>query len=85
MSVYEEVEIEDMSFDATLRMFSYPCPCGDRFALSLEELEDGEDLANCPSCTLRIRVIYDQEYIDKKRLEVDSAEGASLQNEEPSK
>jgi len=32
-----------------------------RFTISLEELIDGEDLASCPSCTLRIRIIFDEE------------------------
>jgi len=35
MSVYEEVEIEDMEWDATEKHFTYPCPCGDRFIITL--------------------------------------------------
>ncbi len=27
--------------------------------ISLDELLDGDDIATCPSCTLRVRVIYD--------------------------
>jgi diphthamide biosynthesis protein 3 len=87
VSVYEEVEIEDMIFDKETEMYHYPCPCGDKFGISLEgkkkvynlhplvpliylflrdlflylELLDGEDIASCPSCTLQIRVIYDQD------------------------
>ena len=30
-----------------------------RFRITLEELWDGEDIAKCPSCTLRIMVIYE--------------------------
>ena len=83
-------------------MFYYPCPCGDRFQISLvrcakvvsmrwgvcqttlslslvfffecltdgfvpywqEELQNGEEVAHCPSCTLVIRVIYDPEDFD---------------------
>lgn len=26
---------------------------------------DGEDIGHCPSCTLKIRVIYDDEYLAK--------------------
>jgi DNA-directed RNA polymerase subunit RPC12/RpoP len=59
--IYEEVEIEDMTFDADTQLYSYPCPCGDKFSISLEELYDEEDIATCPSCTLRIRVIFDKE------------------------
>jgi diphthamide biosynthesis protein 3 len=59
MSIYEEVEIEDMEFDEQEQMYYYPCPCGDKFRIGLEELHDGEDIAKCPSCSLRIMVIFD--------------------------
>jgi diphthamide biosynthesis protein 3 len=61
MSIYEEVEIEDMTYDEKDFSYTYPCPCGDLFRITLEELYDGEDIAKCPSCTLRIMVIYDEE------------------------
>ncbi|GAX12534.1 diphthamide biosynthesis protein 3 [Fistulifera solaris] len=60
MSIYEEVEIEDMFFDEEQLVYTYPCPCGDKFRITLEELHDGEDIAKCPSCTLRIMVIYEE-------------------------
>lgn len=59
MSVYEEVEIEDMIYNGEDYSYTYQCPCGDIFRITLEELYDGEDIAKCPSCTLRIMVIYD--------------------------
>ena len=58
---YDEVEIEDMDYDEELEMYFYPCPCGDRFQISKEDLEDGERVADCPSCSLLIKVIYDGE------------------------
>ena len=61
MSIYEEIEIEDMVFNQEQEVYYYPCPCGDEFNISLEELYDGEDIASCPSCTLRIRVIFDED------------------------
>ena len=61
MSIYEEIEIEDMDYDSVERVYTYPCPCGDKFRITLEELYDGEDIARCPSCTLRIMVIYDED------------------------
>lgn len=60
MSIYEEIEIEDMTFDPDELVYTYPCPCGDKFRITLEELWDGEDIAKCPSCTLRIMVIFDE-------------------------
>lgn len=64
-SIYEEVEIEDMQYDEETQVYSYPCPCGDKFSIALEDLHDGEDIATCPSCTLRIRVIFDEETLPK--------------------
>jgi diphthamide biosynthesis protein 3 len=61
MSIYEEIEIEDMIYDEEDYSYTYPCPCGDKFRITLEELWDGEDIAKCPSCTLRIMVIYDED------------------------
>mmetsp|Transcript_18817 Transcript_18817/g.26679 ORF Transcript_18817/g.26679 Transcript_18817/m.26679 type:complete len:113 (-) Transcript_18817:390-728(-) len=68
MSIYEEVEIEDLDFDPKKQIYSYPCPCGDRFTIKLEDMwEFGEDIATCPSCTLRIMVIYDEDDLPELR------------------
>lgn len=56
---YDEVEIEDMDYDESLEAYFYPCPCGDKFTITKEQLRDGEEIARCPSCTLIIKVIYD--------------------------
>lgn len=70
-------QIEDMEFDEENLVFHSPCPCGDRFEISLvcsnfvlyalaetncaeqSQLQESEDIARCPSCSLIIRVIYD--------------------------
>jgi diphthamide biosynthesis protein 3 len=59
MSIYDEIEIEDMTFDPTLQIYHYPCPCGDRFEINIDDLRDGEDIAVCPSCSLMIKVIFE--------------------------
>lgn len=60
MSVFhDEIEIEDMEYDEDNETYYYPCPCGDRFEITKEELANGEDVAKCPSCSLLIKVIYD--------------------------
>lgn len=56
---YDEVEIEDMSFDETRNCYTYPCPCGDKFIITMDQILDGEEIAKCPSCSLIIKVIYD--------------------------
>lgn len=59
LSIYDEIEIEDMTFDPNLQIYHYPCPCGDRFEIVIDDLRDGEEIAVCPSCSLMIRVIFD--------------------------
>ncbi|XP_015995711.1 DPH3 homolog isoform X1 [Rousettus aegyptiacus] len=57
---HDEVEIEDFQYDEDLETYFYPCPCGDNFCITKEDLENGEDVATCPSCSLIIKVIYDK-------------------------
>lgn len=56
---YDEIEIEDMTWDDVKKVYHYPCPCGDRFEISKAQLANYEDIATCPSCSLIIRVIFD--------------------------
>lgn len=66
IAVYDEVEIEDMTYDETLQIYHYPCPCGDQFQIALADLQDeATDIAVCPSCSLMIRVIYDLDNLPK--------------------
>jgi len=58
-NVYDQIEIEDMTYDETLQLYHYPCPCGDRFQIAIDDLRDGHDIAVCPSCSLMIRIIFD--------------------------
>ena len=58
-NIYDEIEIEDMTWDATLGIYHFPCPCGDRFEVGLADLRKGDDIAMCPSCSLMIRVIFE--------------------------
>ena len=59
LNIYDEIEIEDMTYDPTLQIYHYPCPCGDRFEINIADLRDGEEIAVCPSCSLMIKVIFD--------------------------
>ena len=69
VQIYDEIEIEDLDWKAELGVFYYNCPCGDKFTISLNQLMKGEDVAECPSCTLRIRIIYQRS--DLKPFEED--------------
>lgn len=62
---YDEIEIEDMTHDKDAGVFTYPCPCGDRFIISIEDLMNGEDVAPCPSCSLKIKVVFEPETLER--------------------
>ena len=64
-----------MTYDETLQIYHYPCPCGDRFEINIDSLRDGEDVAVCPSCSLMIRVIFDAEDLPKKKEQEGGEEG----------
>lgn len=68
-NIYDEIEIEDMTYDPALQTYTYPCPCGDRFQISIDDLRDGEEIAVCPSCSLMIRVIFDVDDLPKPEEE----------------
>ncbi|KAH0544791.1 Diphthamide biosynthesis protein 3 [Glutinoglossum americanum] len=59
VAFYDEIEIEDMAYDAVLQLYHFPCPCGDRFEIAIADLRGGEDVAVCPSCSLMIRVVFE--------------------------
>ncbi|XP_035218837.1 DPH3 homolog [Stegodyphus dumicola] len=70
MSVYhDEVEIEDFEYDEETGTYYYPCPCGDRFEITKEDLANGEDVATCPSCSLVVKVIYNPEDFQRNEEE----------------
>jgi diphthamide biosynthesis protein 3 len=35
MGAYDEIEIEDMTWNEELQAFTYSCPCGDLFQITL--------------------------------------------------
>ncbi len=39
--MYDEIEIEDMTWDAEKTTFFYPCPCGDKFFITLVGVSRG--------------------------------------------
>jgi diphthamide biosynthesis protein 3 len=34
-NIYDTIEIEDLDFEKRNLTFYYPCPCGDKFAITL--------------------------------------------------
>ncbi|KAF2497624.1 zf-CSL-domain-containing protein [Lophium mytilinum] len=72
MSFYDEIEIEDMTYDSALEIYHYPCPCGDRFEIAIADLRDGEEVAVCPSCSLMIKVIFEVDDLPKEEKKEDA-------------
>ncbi|XP_053615501.1 diphthamide biosynthesis protein 3 [Plodia interpunctella] len=72
---HDEIEIEDFEYDDEEEMYYYPCPCGDRFQISKEELIAGEEVATCPSCSLVVKVIYDLEKFKAESEEIQKEDG----------
>ena len=56
-STYEEVLLSEMTFEEEEGMYYWECPCGDMFEISQAELDEGQDIAHCPSCSLTLRVL----------------------------
>jgi len=54
-----------MDYDEDLGAYTYQCPCGDIFRITLEEMLDGEDIARCPSCSLVLTVVYDADLLPR--------------------
>lgn len=68
-NIYDEIEIEDMTYDPAIQIYHYPCPCGDRFEIAIADLRDGEEIAVCPSCSLMIRVVFEVDSLPKEEEE----------------
>mmetsp|Transcript_35509 Transcript_35509/g.80628 ORF Transcript_35509/g.80628 Transcript_35509/m.80628 type:complete len:88 (+) Transcript_35509:72-335(+) len=72
-SVYEEVDLSEMTYEADDDTYYYECPCGDMFEITKDALVSGETIAHCPSCSLLIRVLVPEGF------------GAKMQGSTPGK
>jgi len=75
---YDEIEIEDFEYNEEKELYTYPCPCGDKFQITTEQLLDGEEVAKCPSCSLLVKVIYDPEDFIEESGEEDILAGIAI-------
>ncbi|TBU12296.1 CSL zinc finger domain-containing protein [Hamiltosporidium tvaerminnensis] len=41
---YDEIDIKQFEYDDETKLFSYPCPCGDKFEISIYDLLNNEDV-----------------------------------------
>ncbi|KAK2435644.1 diphthamide biosynthesis protein [Trifolium repens] len=47
---YDDVEIEDMEWNEELQSYTYPCPCGDLFQITKEDLKLAFQATTCYRC-----------------------------------
>ena len=65
LSFYDHIDIVEFDFNRDLQIFTYPCPCGDLFVISLDDLLNEETVARCDSCSLLVFVVYQKDEIMK--------------------
>lgn len=64
-SFYDEIDIMEFQYYPETEQFTYPCPCGDLFIITLDDIKNSETIARCVSCSLVVMVVYDQSDISK--------------------
>lgn len=62
--VYEECPLDEMEYDSSGDMFVFLCPCGDLFQITSKELREGNRIARCPSCSLQLKVLIDDDQLE---------------------
>ena len=78
MGFYDEVDLGDLEYDAQEETYYYPCPCGDNFFITVDDLLDADESADCPSCSLVLRVKYDADKFLEEFEQLES-EGAVVE------
>ncbi|KAJ3148943.1 DnaJ sub C member 24 [Geranomyces michiganensis] len=58
--LHAEVDLDDMQHDPATELFSMPCRCGGSYVICEDDLGDGVDIVGCSTCSLRIRVLYEE-------------------------
>jgi diphthamide biosynthesis protein 3 len=74
-AAYDTLDLLDMDYEPQEQTFSAPCPCGDKFFITLDELADNEDVARCPSCSLILKVQDGSNVVVQKLAAAAAAEG----------
>lgn len=54
--IYETITLKDCHYSNEERAFYYLCPCGDLFEFPIMEIQAGNLISECPSCSLKVRL-----------------------------
>ena len=71
---YAERHLSTMKWEQLELQYTSPCPCGDFFMVTLDDLFYGEDIAECDSCSLHIRVLFESHDLPDVEFETDDDE-----------
>lgn len=52
-----EIHLDDMEFDEDSDLYWARCRCGDRYEVNEEQLDSGDTIVGCQSCSLRAKII----------------------------
>ena len=78
--VYDVVAFDELEYDEAEQLYTFECPCGDLFEISQAELDAGERIARCPSCSLRLKVVMPgEEGDDEDRMNAAEQERAAAE------
>ena len=58
MLVYQ-IPLTEFDYDENEEIYSFSCRCGDCCKIEYEDLLDGVQILSCNSCSLLLKVIYD--------------------------
>ena len=59
---HDEIDLEDMVYNAEEGMYSYQCRCGGMIVCNENELlDEGREIFPCLSCSLWVKVVYEVE------------------------
>ncbi|EZG43838.1 putative CSL zinc finger protein [Gregarina niphandrodes] len=56
-SIYKSVPLEEWEWDDSAGCYLLECPCGDAFSITKEDIAKGYRVCECPSCSLKVRII----------------------------
>ena len=57
--VASEIPLTEFDYDENEEIYSFSCRCGDCYEIEYEDLLDGVQILSCNSCSLLLKVIYD--------------------------
>lgn len=61
--IYKDVPLKDWTFMPEDELFIYECPCGDIFMITVGEFASGKRITECPSCSLKVRMVAEEDEI----------------------